>query len=321
MDFLFNQARYAVQVFMVLSGYLAMRGLGVLAGFSVWRLIGQRDMRLIQVYWPILAFTLLVSALTRDVLAPDLVPQAPDGWRLLGHLVLLQGVLGQSALSAGVWYVAMDLQLFAWLVCVVALIRRAPPAHRQWLCSAVLSASVASSVLVFNRQPELDDWAPYFFGAYGLGALACLARHSRTARGLLVLMLALSSWAAWQEPRPRLVLAVLTTLLLLVSAQWRVASPTVHRPLACLFRLSDASYALFLVNFAVVLLANAVWTLAGWQGFDKALGLALLAWALNLGLADVCHRWLEKPMRLSQGLRRLRAWVWPDTDQGRGRGG
>jgi peptidoglycan/LPS O-acetylase OafA/YrhL len=319
MDFLFNQARYAVQVFVVLGGYLAMRGLGTATDLSVWRLIVQRYMRLIQVYWPVLAFTLLVSALTRDLLAPDLVPQAPDGWRLLSHLFLLHGVLGHSALSAGVWYVAMDLQLFALLVLMVALVRRAPRAHQQWLCSVALSVAVAASLLVFNRQPALDDWAPYFFCAYGLGALAGLAPHARTARGLLALMLALSCWAAWQEPRPRVVLAVLTTLLLLVSVRGRVASPAVHRPLAWLFRLSDASYALFLLNFSVVLLANAVWTLAGWQGFDKALGLVLLAWAMNLVLADASHRWLEKPMRLAHGLRRLGGWVRPDPAQGRDR--
>jgi hypothetical protein len=28
------------------------------------------------------------------------------------------------------------------------------------------------SLLVWNSRPELDDWAIYYFGAYGLGAAA-----------------------------------------------------------------------------------------------------------------------------------------------------
>ena len=31
---------------------------------------------------------------------------------------------------------------------------------------------VAASLFWFNRDASLDDWAPYFFGAYAMGAIA-----------------------------------------------------------------------------------------------------------------------------------------------------
>lgn len=312
MAFLFHQARYAVQLFMVLGGYLAMRGLhgalvgtaphGAQAGPSAWRLIGQRYMRLIQVYWPVLLLTLLVSAATRETLDPDLVPPSPDAWHVLGHLLLLQGVLGQDSLTAGVWYVAMDLQLYALLVAMVLALGRLAPAWRLRACCALLGLGVVASLLVFNRQPALDNWAPYFFCAYGLGALAALAPRSRLARGLLLGLLALACAAAWLEPRPRVLLAVLCTVLLRVGDRWRVSLPARQSAWRLLFRLSDASYAFFLLNFSLVLLANTVWTQAGWQGFAPALAWVLLTWALNVLLADWVHRRLEKPMRLAHAL-------------------
>ena len=52
----------------------------------------------------------------------------------------------------------------------------------------IVAAGALASAWVFNRQPQLDAYAPYFFASYGLGALVHwlgLWRHRRA--GLLLL--------------------------------------------------------------------------------------------------------------------------------------
>ena len=51
----------------------------------------------------------------------DSIPDAPDILQLLAHALLLQDLLDQEALSAGVWYVAIDFQLFALAVTLLWL--------------------------------------------------------------------------------------------------------------------------------------------------------------------------------------------------------
>ncbi|MGH8034482.1 MAG: acyltransferase family protein, partial [Lysobacterales bacterium] len=110
---LYDYGRMAVQVFLVVGGFLAAGSLapgGVATFGPAGRLILRRYRRLVPPFLVALAVSVLVAALVRPWFEHASVPAAPTLVQLLAHVLLLQDVLGQEALSAGVWYVAIVLQ-------------------------------------------------------------------------------------------------------------------------------------------------------------------------------------------------------------------
>jgi peptidoglycan/LPS O-acetylase OafA/YrhL len=291
MNWLYDYARMAVQVFLVVGGFLAA---GVLApqGVAVvgqpGRLILRRYQRLAQPLFVALVVTTLVAALVRPWLPHPSVPDLPTLRQVLAHVLLLQDIVGQEALSAGIWYVAIDFQLFVFSVLLFMLARHA---HRRWPglpaqagVWAVLGLA-AASLGVFNRHAALDMTGLYFFGAYALGMLAWWASHSaRPARWLLAMVL-LGVPALVLDFRGRLLVALVVALQRRPLARRWLAAPW-------LLQLGQMSYAVFLIHFAVLLAVNAVvsqlWptqVAANALGMLAAFGLSLLAGkALYLGV-------------------------------------
>ncbi len=263
---LYDYGRMAVQVFLVLGGYLAAASLapeGVARFDSALMAITKRFVRLVVPYALALLLAVLVAALVRSWMNHDSVPGEPTLAQLLANALLLQDIVGEDALSAGVWYVAIDFQLFALSVLAWAGVRALPGAwarrHGPVLARCLLVAGTAASLLVFNRDSGLDMWAWYFFGAYGLGMMAFWAVRAPqpgSAAGWLALMLLLGGAALALEYRGRIAVALVTAVLLvgaLRSArlrQWQGVVPLVQ--------LGQMSYSVFLVHFAVCLLVNAV---------------------------------------------------------------
>ena len=115
-DWLFGQARLAVQVFLVAGGFLAARNLASRASPVVGRphrLIWRRYRRLAIPLWAALALAVACAACARSIYPQASDPAAPEMLQFLAHLALLQDVLGFDVLSAGVWFVAIDFQLYA----------------------------------------------------------------------------------------------------------------------------------------------------------------------------------------------------------------
>src|SRR5690606_32009857 len=120
-----------------------------------------------------------VSAAVRPWFDDPAVSPDPDLAQLVAHALLLQGVAGEESLSAGVWYVAIDFQLFALTVLLLAGVRAlVAPARRARVGQALVVVLAAASLLLFNRDADWDVWALYFFGAYGLGMMACWTAHA-----------------------------------------------------------------------------------------------------------------------------------------------
>lgn len=297
-DWLYDYGRMAVQVFLVLGGYLAVRSLAPSGQAQMslpWRAVAHRYARLILPFLVALLLAVASSLVARQWLDHEFIPEAPTWGQALAHALLLHDVLGADALSAGVWYVAIDFQLFVVLAGLLWLGRR-----RRGAQVAVLALTLAS-LFYFNRDAALDDWAVYFFGAYGLGALAFWAGQSSRGRpwwgGLLALV---GVGALVIEFRERIALALAVALLLAFVQQQRGESPRLpalpSRWARGVHRLGQASYALFLVHFPVLMLGNALfaqWAPAGaWAAWAGLLG----SWAVSLGLALVFERWVEKPL-------------------------
>ncbi|MEY8879746.1 MAG: acyltransferase family protein, partial [Leptothrix sp. (in: b-proteobacteria)] len=217
----------------------------------------------------------------------------------LSNALLLHDVAGFPALSAGLWYVGIDLQLFALTALLVALLRATglQGVRLATLAVALVAGGVALSLLWVNRLPGADLWAPYFFGSYGLGVLAHWLgqpgaeprRASRWVRGLggvaLLLLVALALWLEW---RSRIALAgVLALALALNLGRARLPQTWGHGRIRHLARIS---YGVFLVHYPVSLLVASLLT---WAAPESALANLLglvIAWLLSLWAGDALLR-------------------------------
>ena len=299
MTWLYDYGRMAVQVFLVLGGYLAATSLAPdgMARFGRGKdVIAKRFVRLVVPYAVALLLTVLISGLVRSVMEHSSVPESPSFWQLVANAFMLQDIVGHDALSAGVWYVAIDFQLFVLSVLTLAAIRALPAAwaqqHGARLAQAAVVLGVATSFVFFNREESLDAWAPYFFGYYGVGMLACWAVRARDARGWVLVIAALGALGLAVDFRGRIVLAVAVALLLVAALRtprlqaWRGSAPLVQ--------LGQMSYSVFLIHFGVCLLVNALISTVWPQSpAINAVGM-VLAFALSVLAGRVLYQRVEQ---------------------------
>ena len=310
-----EHGRLAVQFFLVCAGFLTA---GALARFEVLspgealQLIGQRYLRLAIPLLAALSFTVLVTEWVRPDFDHASLSDTPEWGQAWAHMLLAQQLLDMESLSAGVWYVAIDFQLYAMTLLSMVVVKacRALPVVpsagvlRWGLWLSLTCASLWS----WNLNPDWDVHGLYFFGSYGLGLLAWEGRrrlqldsphaqHQRMAIwGLFVLIVGLA-WAL--EPRSRIATACCVAGLLMGSpAAWMGQSPNETHPPALWRRavqgLSTVSYAVFLMHFGVSLLVSAsvvsLWPDLLWA---HAMGM-LVAVLLSVAVGALLYRWVER---------------------------
>ncbi len=321
-----DTARIAVQVFLVTGGYLAACSLAP-QGVLRWPAqpatrLADRYLRLVGPLAAALVLAVVAAHLARDWLGDHPTVPAPatlaqGAW----HLLLLQDVVGVDALSAGVWYVAIDFQLYALLLGWLALCA----AGARWSAMARgltpwgVALGVAWSAWSFNRDPDLDRWAWYFLAAHGLGALAAWAHVGWSSRGAFfaALTAVLASLAFAFRDRLALAAAVAVGLWWWHGAppRWLEAGTAIgERVQRGVAALAQHSYALFLVHFPVGLVVN-----AGFNAFlPSSAGVQMVgivvAWGASMAASVVLYRGIEQPLNLALNRRRARF-----ADQG-GRG-
>lgn len=293
---LYDHARLAVQLFLVLGGFLAAAQLMPTLGGAAplqqpLALVGRRYRRLVVPLLAALVFAVAVAALLRPWFEHESVPALPALGQLLAHALLLQDLLGLDALSAGVWYVAIDFQLYALAVGLVWLASRTARPGRTVVALAALGAAL--SLGLWNRREALDVTALYFFGAYGLGMLAYWGSRSAPRGPWLLGLLALGGAALVWDWRARIAVALMTALALLLTGGV-LSTGTGSRASRAVQALARISYSVFLIHFSVCLAVNAavssLWPSDPWAnalGMAAAFGLSLLAgWGL--------HQWVER---------------------------
>jgi len=299
----YEDARIAVQVFLVVGGFLAARNLaprGVAQFTHPLPLAWNRYGRLMLPVLAAIGLAVVCAAIARAWMPLESsVPAAPDMPQLLTHVLLLQNLLGYEALSAGVWYVAIDFQLFVLMVALLWLARRAPAAGAcRHPASVLVSALTIASLFHFNRDAAWDNWALYFFGAYGLGVLAFWASGREHRLFWLGVVAAMGLAALLVDFRSRIAVALLVALLLGGTRSSAVAQRWLDvRPLAFLGRIS---YSVFLAHYPVCLAINAAFArFAPGDPLINAFGL-LLAWSASILAGALLHRYVEQPAFLWQ---------------------
>ena len=297
-----GSARIAVQVFLVIGGFLVAKSLspagrpGIATPLqAVWR-------RYAKLAPPFLAATLLAAVITPVAgiwMMHDSMSAAVTLGQLSAHALLLHGVLGYESLSAGAWYVAIDFQLYLLTVLLLWLGGRLAGQRRgHWLMPLAVTVGITFSLLYFNLDAGWDNWAPYFFGSYGLGLMAWWASDPRRKPGaaaLLVGMAFLPVLAAQAlDFRSRIALAMAVACVLVLFGRAKTTSS--GQVWSVVNGLARISYSVFLIHFPVCLLVNAAFTrFVPPEPELQAFGM-LVAWCASLAAGAAFFRCVEAPL-------------------------
>ncbi len=293
-SWLSQHARIAVQAFLVLGGFLAAQALardGHLTDKPLGQTLWRRYLKLAIPYFFALTLAIAAAAVARSLIAHESIPGAPSLAQVVAHLLLLQSVLGFDGLSAGVWYIAIDFQLYALLLIVLWLARQIFPAARNAGLVCVI-ALIAVSLFHFNRNPAWDNWAIYFFGAYGSGAIAYWGTRRNHVAWWALLIVAMAATALVIDFRSRILVALIVAVALGLSRSFGfIASWPQTRLLGW---LGQISYSVFLVHFPVCLIINAVFERFPPHTPGIELAGILTAWFASIGAGAVMHRYVER---------------------------
>jgi peptidoglycan/LPS O-acetylase OafA/YrhL len=306
--FLFNYGRYAVQIFLVMAGYLAAqsfensmavktparkKGAGAIVQLAL-----RRYLRLVGPYVVALLVTIVCAMLARQWSTDEYIGQPETIAQVLAHLFLMQGVLGYDSISAGVWYVAIDWQLFTALAVVYAVFQRTA------MRIGILTILIVASLLFFNRHADYENSFIYFIGSYGLGILAywasslnaikanlpwVSAKKVLLAIALIILLSTLHS--VWL----RNYLALGIAFLLLYAGNRPYPHP--QSWIASAMQWASArAYCAFLIHFAFILMANTMLIALGIESGSVAVAAIAVVSILSWIAANYLYRWVELPV-------------------------
>ncbi len=293
-DWLVDDGRLAVQIFLVCSGYLTAAGFAQRPDMQAGRLLSLAVRRYLRLAMPLLA-ALSAAVLVTEWIRPDFrhpsLSGTPDWPQVLAHVFFLQHLLDMEALSAGVWYVAIDFQLYLLTLLALWGVSLWTRWHPDWRAQAlrlqVFLGLTLLSLLRWNLNADLDLYGVYFFGAYGMGWLAYRARQSRIPPKGWAVLLALGLLALWVDPRLRIMTAWGVAMLLAAAPRaWIQPVPMRGWWRGAVSGLARISYSVFVIHYTVSLAVSA-WVTHWWPqsqawnaaGMLSALCLSVLAGA------------------------------------------
>jgi peptidoglycan/LPS O-acetylase OafA/YrhL len=264
-------------------------------------LIWKRYLRLVVPYLAAIGLAIAAAAIANQWLDDEAIPARATFRQWLAHAALLHGLLGVDSLSAGVWYIAIDFQLFALMAILLWSGR-----FRVVAPALVLVATIAS-LFWFNRDTSWDNWAIYFFGSYGLGAAAWWASGRRQFSSWLGVIATVAIAALIVDFRLRIVLALAVALTLGFSRRTGLLEQWPNfRPLAF---LGQISYSIFLVHFPVLLIANGLYAKLELSSPNSAIVGLILAMTASISAATLFYRWIESPAA-SQRITTALGWLF-----------
>lgn len=310
MAWLEEYARMAVQVFLVLAGYFAAASLapqGVGRALEVLPALGRRYVRLCIPLCAALVCVIVVNETVRSLgFHHESVSDTPTLGSVLAHVLLVHSIGGWESLSAGVWYVSIDFQLYALALLWFWVCRQTTA--RAWPAQLGVVLATAASLWWWNRDPDLDIWGLYFVGAYGMGLMAWWATHAptRSARTLWVVVLAvLGTSALTVDWRDRICVAWVSALLVAVLGNVRWSDAVRMWQFEPLVWVGERAYSIFLIHFPMSLLVSAeIHRIFPNSVLGNALGMCL-SLGLSVLAGTVMYEWTERGGATWQ---RLRHW-------------
>lgn len=314
MEWLSNRGRLAVQLFLVCSGFLTAASLSKLQSLDVQdglAMLWRRYLRLVMPLFVALSVVVVVSEIIRLELDHSSLSALPTWSQAWAHVALLQDMLNMEALSAGVWYVAIDVQLYATALLVFFVAQRLSVITSDlslvvW-CQGMWFLCVAGSLWWWRRDANLDIYAVYFYGAYGLGWLAHASRQHGFSFTMWLALLVLVAVAVWLDPSWHLMTALtVAAVLAWAPSSWLMSSTPSAAWQRAVQWISRISYAIFVIHFSISLAVNAFVT-HFWPEQIWANGLGMMAAvALSFGAGAWVFKYVEEPRPTFQ---RWLAWL------------
>lgn len=293
----YEYGRMAVQVFIVIAGFLFAgkhAPEGVLLMAHPVQAIKQRYFRLVVPYLAALILAIGCAAVARRWMVHDSIPDAVNLLQFLAHAFLLQDLLDQEVLSAGVWYVAIDFQLFLLTVSLLWLSGQIQCWYPNLKATGqlLIIGLTLASLFAFNRDNSWDETAFYFFGSFGLGILIYWIANMRHRTLWLLLLVLVVIVALLVDFRARIAVAGLVMLMLGLARQYSFAMKNLPLP-NLLTSLGRISYSIFLVHFPLCLVVNATFFhFFPDQPVTNAFGL-ILALCISIFGGALFFRWVE----------------------------
>jgi peptidoglycan/LPS O-acetylase OafA/YrhL len=298
MYFFYNHALYAVQVFLVISGFsLSMsetkRALSAGAAMQrfvrkFWRLAYPQWVSL----WILLSVGWIANALQIEL---GLVDQFT--WpHFLAHMVFMQDLLGFGNFAAGGWYLCIIVQYLALVFLLQVLSYGIADQMKKEdglpiLLGSILLPLGLLSAWYWNRDESYDATVLYFLTPLVLGTVLGWVVENRISGWVLFGCLLVYGASLIDHPRPQLWVALMSTTALWLGT---ILFPRWKNP-PLLKWLSRISYSLFLVHYmvnGVVLVALDPWARTSqWPAFLSM----LIAFLCSLGVAELFYRWVEAP--------------------------
>jgi peptidoglycan/LPS O-acetylase OafA/YrhL len=352
LDWLVDPARFVVQVFLVIGGYGTAQHLTHVPAAG-WRPfageIAGRYRRIGIPYVAMLPVAVLANHLAGRWMEHHSISAAPTLPQLAAHALFAQDLLRYEPLTAGIWYLAIDFQLFVLSLAAWMLALRwgggkragragGDPAGRgrstgepcagRLLHShlAILALPAVLSLFWFNRDPAYEDWGLYHLGSYFLGMLVAAAVSGRLPPSVLAGYLGLVVVAVAVDWRPRLLVAAAAAGLILLASRLerlphapdggrlgrgigRQVGRHVGRLVGSLARIS---FSLFLVHFPVCLVVSgwlSRWPLTPTEAFAGMVA----AWGGSLLVAIAFHHAVERPCSRAAPVNAARSQAWKET--------
>ena len=174
--------RYAVDMFIVLSGYCLMlpvvRSGTLRGGFLSY--IKRRATRILPTYYAALAFSVLILVFRGTWLQPTIDGAARFGhWPALGdlmsHLLLVHNLFENWAhgINSPMWSVASEWQIYFFFPALLL-----PVWRRGGATAAVIVAFIIGYSLFLLVPGGLETAAPWYLGLFALGMAAATLNHS-----------------------------------------------------------------------------------------------------------------------------------------------
>jgi peptidoglycan/LPS O-acetylase OafA/YrhL len=296
--FIYEDGRLAVQPFLVIGGYLVALSLNNKHTKNLASLIWRRYLRLAPQLMIALLLVIFATLWLGDELSDkDWLSPLPSMGVFLAHLFFLQDVLGIPSMSAGAWYVAIDLQLFGLFALLARISKNSQKTLSESWMPAMIAACTVVSIYIFSRHATLDAWAIYYLWAYGLGALVAWARQSPRARVWLTVTvgLLLLDWLLDPRARPVIVLLTVGSLYSLSHISWFKAENPIRK---FIHYFSDISYSIFVSHFAVIIVVSGIWEKFELEGLGLALIFVVLAWLGSIVVGIWVQYLYDQIMRL-----------------------
>jgi hypothetical protein len=299
-EWLGNYGRFAVQIFLVMGGYLAIKNISTqVSSNGLWLTVLNRYLRLVPTYFTALLFTILCALVARYFNYQLYMGQPETIWQVLSHLLLLQQILGFESISLGVWYVAIDWQLYVFLAMIFFLLK-----SYRWSI-LVLSIFMLAAFSYYSQRVEFEDYFIYFIGVYGLGMIAFLCDdnlHEPTkviAKILFVFFGVIIFSSVLFDLSIKNVLAYSVALLLI----WRGKRPYKESSIKWakfLIWISQRSYCAFLMHFSFILLGNTVYFLLDLHSSKFAIVMMVMIMIASWVAAHFLYQRIEYPARKFQ---------------------